>query len=57
MPNKKSRKQVSKQKDTLKLIEHIMSGDKKKADKIIKKIVEHNIANKMRKIAGNEDLI
>lgn len=57
MPNKKSQKQVSKQKDTLKLIEHIMSGDKKKADKIIKKIVEHNIANKMRKIAGNEDLI
>lgn len=57
MPNKKSQKSTSKQKNTLKLIEGIMSGDKKKADKIIKKIVERNIMEKLRKIGGKEDLI
>lgn len=46
-----------KRKCALKLIESIVKGDNKKADKALKKIVKNNIKQKLKKAATTEDLI
>lgn len=46
-----------KRKCALKLIESVMNGDKKGADKALNMIIRNNIKQKLSKAANEEDLI